>query len=394
MLKKNCSEGVQENQGRKMKSTREFLAMKADERVNYTQIPRQILCDPALEPVEKLLWMVLFSFQWSAATPINPSRRIVAQMMGWQWMDQVTKYYKRLEEKGYLRYILKGKGNETSEVELFYDESVPTPWNQSSEWVEESSSSFGRVEEFSSSTGRGTQLLEVEELSSSRYSNSVPPERDNKGDNKRRSSSYDLEVSRSYTKATDQERASNSDDDSASKRGKEGDTKPPKEQSPPKTQWRKKSARSATASIKLLRLLNHLGEGRPEQCIEKAVALGWSEGELEEMAMGVKNCDDEVIRSKPAFLRSLLRRREEWKEILDRYLNLSNAKERRKFEIRYWNLIAEYYSEATGEKRRQEIRQSVRKTERKLSDLGADVRKLRERVRNEFGESRKEVFSA
>jgi len=280
MINQNCSKRRGGSQGRKMRSTKEFLAMKAEERANYTQVPRQILCDPALEPVEKLLWITLFSFQWSAASPINPSRRTVAQVMGWQWMDQVTKYYKRLEEKAYLRYISKGKGNETSEVELFFDESVPTPWNQFPEWIEEPSSSVSQVEEPSSFTSRGTQLLEVEESSSSRYRNPVPPEGDNKGNNKRRQS-YSPEVPGSHIKVTDQERSPDSGDDSAFKRGKERDTKPPpKKQSPPKTQWRKKNAQPATASIKLLRLLNHLGEGRPEQCIETAVALGWSEGEL------------------------------------------------------------------------------------------------------------------
>jgi len=386
MLKKNCSRGMEGNQGRRMKSTREFLAMKADERVNYTQIPRQILCDPALEPVEKLLWMVLFSFQWSAASPINPSRKTVAQMMGWRWMDQVTKYYRRLEEKGYLRYVLKGKGNETSEVELFYDESVLTPWNQPSRGVEESSSSFGQVEEFSSSTGRGTELPDVKELSSSRSSNSVPPEGDNKGNKERRSSSYDLDTSRSYTKVADQEKPSDSDDDSAL-RGKEGrDTKPSaKRPSSPKIQLGKESAQLAASSARLLQLIGSLGEERPEQCIEEALASDWSVTELEEAAMGVRDCDDEVIHSKPAFFRSLLRRKEDWRKILSYYHNLSRAKEKRILEIRYWNLVGEYYSVATEEKRRMEIKQSIRRTERKLFDLGADIRKLRQQVRYEFG---------
>lgn len=108
-----------------MRSATEFLADKK----KFVQVPHQIVCDDNLTGKEKNVWILLFSFQRKSGSFLIPLREEISNAMGWESTRTVNKYCKRLNNKGYLRYIQKGDGVMRSKVELIYDDTIKKPWN-------------------------------------------------------------------------------------------------------------------------------------------------------------------------------------------------------------------------------------------------------------------------
>lgn len=111
-----------------------------DESEKFTKVPHGIIVDRNLTNTELRLWVTLASFRWNVeGSKIYPTRETVAKVMGWSSKDTVTQYYGNLEEKGYLKYVEKGDGRSTSEVELYFSKTHDTPWDSNEgEGVEES----------------------------------------------------------------------------------------------------------------------------------------------------------------------------------------------------------------------------------------------------------------